>query len=81
MRLKTPPPASKKSIESREETHQPPHVVCSIRSNESMWSGTGQITWSNHVVGVEKHIPFLPPQVLYCNLEKRICQGRFEVKP
>ena len=77
---KTPPPASKKSIESREETHQPPHVVCSIRSNESMWSGTGQITWSNHVVGVENHTSFLPPQVLYCNSSSSGCQGPLKTK-
>ena len=44
-----------------------------------MWSGTGQITWSNHVVGVEKHIPFLPPQVLYCNLESQLCQVLFSI--
>ena len=44
-----------------------------VREND-MWSGIDQITWSNHVVGAEKRISFLPLQVLYCNLEKRICQ-------
>ena len=39
-----------------------------------MWSDIDQITWSSYVVGAENHTPFLPQQVLYCNLEKRICQ-------
>ena len=44
-----------------------------------MLSGIDQITWSNHVVGAEKHTLFLPPQVLYCNLEKQICQVLFAI--
>ena len=71
---KTTPPAAKKRIESREETHQSPHVVCSTRSTENYEVSTARLTWSNYVVGVENHTPFLPQQVLYCNLEKRICQ-------
>ena len=74
MHLKIASPTEKNYIECSEETHQPPHVVCPTRSNEIMWSGTEQIAWSNHVVGAENHTPFLPLQVLYCNLEKRICQ-------
>ena len=32
MHLKTPLPIAKNSIERREETHQPPHVVCSAEN-------------------------------------------------
>ena len=39
-----------------------------------MWSDADQIIWSNYVVGGENSASFIPPQVLYCNLEKRICQ-------
>lgn len=38
-----------------------------------------RITWSSDVVEVENHIPFLPPQVLYCNLESRLCQVLFSI--
>ena len=33
--LEIAPPAAKKSIESREKTHEPPNVVCPTESNEN----------------------------------------------
>ena len=69
-----------KRMESSEETHQPQHVVCPARSNESMWSGADQITWSNYVVGAENNTSFLLPQVLYCNSYSNDCQGPLKIK-
>ena len=46
----------------------------------TMWSGTDQITWSNHVVGAENHTQFLPQQVLYCNSSSSRCQGPLKIK-
>ena len=50
------------------------------KTSETMWSGADQITWSIYVVEAENNISFLSPQVLYCNLEKRICQGPLKIK-
>ena len=67
-------PSAAKSIDSREETEQLPCVVYSTESNENYVVSTARLTWSNYVVGAEKQIPFLPPQVLYCNSSSSGCQ-------
>ena len=54
-------------------------MVCSAENNKNMWSGTDQITWSKYVVGAENRTAFLSPQVLYCNLELRLCQVLFSI--
>ena len=79
---------SKSLIRQRRTTQKAAkkHTNCRMwsarqKTSETMWSGTGQITWSNYVVGAENHTPFLPPQVLYCNSSSSGCQGRFEIKP
>ena len=80
MHLKIVLPAEKNYIECSEETHNLSHVVCRLKATKIMWSGTDQITWSIHVVRAEKHTPFLPPQVLYCNSCEWFCQAIFEIK-
>ena len=78
--IKTPPPAAKKRIESREETHNPSHVVFPTRSNENYVVRHR----SNHMVKLcgrsrEQHI--IPsPQVLYCNSSSSGCQGPLKIK-
>ena len=81
MHLKIASPTEKKRMESSEETHRTPHVVCTKENIENYMVSAAQITWSNYVVGGENHTPFLPQQVLYCNSSSSGCQGRFEIKP
>ena len=61
-----------KCIESREETHQPPHVVNHLQRDD------------NYVVRKIKQtraenyfVPLL--QVLYCNLQSQLCQVLFSI--
>ena len=45
-----------------------------------MWSGTDQITWSNHVVGAENNTPFFSLKVFYCNsviLKCQVCGRKY----
>ena len=74
MHLKIDLPTEKNYTEAAKKHTN--HRMWSARqkATKTMWSGTDQITWSNYVVEAENHTSFLPPQVLYCNLEKRICQ-------
>ena len=74
MRPEFAPPAEKKCIENREETHQCLYVVNHLKKDD------------NYVVRqlkqprAENCSEFLLLQVLYCNLEMQDCQGPLKIK-
>ena len=81
MHLKAPPPAAKKCMKTREETHQTPHVVSSTESNEN-YVVSNKVNCMVKLCGrsIKNHTSFLPLQVLYCNSSSSGCQGPLKIK-